>query len=132
MRWRPGLLAVGIVLSGALTDPAYAAYSVRIEGAAVPDGEHDTVQIDRTFACDPDSDPVVEITAVDKTTSAQGTTRPVWRDPELCDGMEHPAVAHVPAENGAKWRKGDRIQISVSLSGNQNRSARDDKEVIAQ
>lgn len=132
MLWRPALLVVGIVLSGALTAPAYAAYSVRIEGATVPNGENDTVQIDFFFACDPNSDPVVEITVLDQTTSAQGKTTPVWRDPGVCDGTVHPAVAHVPADNGARFRKGDRIRVTVTLSGTENRSARDDKEVVAQ
>jgi hypothetical protein len=125
------LLVVGIVLSVAITEPAHAAYSVQIEGATVPNGEDDTIQIDFSFACDPDSDPVVEISVVDQTTSAQGKTRPVWRDPELCDGTTHPAIAHVPADNDAKFRKGDRIKVSVTLSGSENRSARDDKEVTA-
>jgi len=131
MRWRPALLVVGIVLSVAITGPAHAAYSVQIEGATVPNGEDDTVQIDFEFACDPNSEPVVEITAVDQTTSAQGTTRPVWRDPEVCDGTVHPAIAHVPADNGANFRKGDRIKVSVTLSGSENRSARDDTELTA-
>lgn len=131
MSRRPALLAVGIVLSGAFTAPAHGAYSVRIEGATVPNGEHDTVQIELSFACDPNSDPVIEITAADPTTSAQGKTTPVWRDQEMCDGTVHPAIASVPADNGAKFRRGDRIKVSVTLSGTENRSARDDKEVIA-
>jgi hypothetical protein len=131
MRWRPAVLIVGIVLSLTFTEPAHAAYSVRIEGATVPDGEDDTVQIDFSFACDANSDPVIEITAVDQTTSAQGKTTPVLRDPEVCDGTVHPAVASVPSDNGATFRKGDRIKVSVTLSGNENRSARDDQEVTA-
>jgi hypothetical protein len=130
MRWRPALLIVGVVFSLALTEPAYATYSVRIEGATVPDGEHDRVRIDFSFACDANTEPVIEITATDQNTKAQGKTSPVLRDPALCDSHEHPAVADVPAENGAKFRTGDRIRVSIALS-DRNHSARDDKEVTA-
>jgi hypothetical protein len=125
------LFVVGVVLTSAVATPAYAAYSVRIEGATVPQGESDVLQIDLSFACDPDSDPVVEITAVDQDTSAHGQSRPQWRDQELCDGQTHPAIAHVRDESGATFRKGDRIRVTVSLTGKQHQSARDDREVTA-
>ena len=125
------LYIVGVVLSLALAAPAYAAYSVRIEGATVPEGESDVLQIDVSFACDAGSEPTVEITAEDQDTSAHGRSTPQWRAPESCDGQMHPAVANVRDESGGKFRKGDRIKVTVSLTGNQGQSARDDREVTA-
>jgi hypothetical protein len=131
MRRSPVLFVVGVVLSLAVATPAYATYSVRIEGATVPHGESDVLQVDVSFACDADSDPVVEITAVDQDTPAHGYSRPQWRDQELCDGQTHPGIAEVKDDSGAKFRTGDRIRVTVSLTGNQHQSARDDKEVTA-
>lgn len=128
---RLGGFAVAIVLCLAVATTAYAADSVRIDGATVPGGENAELRVDLTFACDANAGGwVLDVMVTDETRPAHASNT-VNGNNELCTGKAQPAEAYVKTQDQTRFRAGDRLRVSVSIRRGQQQSAHDDKEVTA-
>lgn len=123
MHRRPGVLAVGTVLSLVLATAAYATNNIEINSGKVPGGAGKELVVNVTYSCDASSGiEKLLVKALDEDRKAEGT----GEGTTTCDGALHPA--DITVESPTPFHKGDAIDVFARFADGSGTTVGDPKE----